>query len=65
MKKSSIRYLFIFIISLSVYAAEADAELEALKVQDKELSQRIEAYEIKKDAAQTSTVKDKKKEVLR
>ncbi len=63
MKNSSVKYLFLLIISLAVYAAEDDVELESLKVQAKELSQRIEAYETKKDAEQTSTVKDEKKEV--
>ena len=62
MKNSSVKHLFLLIISLAVYAAEDDTELEALKVQAKELSQRIEAYETKKDTDQASMLKEKKEE---
>ncbi len=58
MKTGSFKYLFLLLISLTLYAAEDDAELELLKVQAKELSQRIDAYDTKKGEKNSDYIVD-------
>ncbi|MGB6017991.1 MAG: DcaP family trimeric outer membrane transporter [Sulfurimonadaceae bacterium] len=65
MKRVAVIPLLLLISSLTLCAEEEDAELEALKSQAKELSQRIDAYEKKNSSDETSLVKDEKKEAGR
>lgn len=58
MNSTAFAYLFLLITSIALCSADDDVELDALKSQVKELSNKIEAYETKKDAEKKPIVEN-------